>query len=476
MQGNIRDLKDTYAERMIITGLLNHGSAIFYDIDNLITTNYFALKENKVIYGAIKELIANKNIEKPDISAIIGIIGEDRAEKLDITEYILALSEDFISKDNIQPFVQKVARLALGRELKTKLLESVSKIEEISGEEKLTQIISIAEDPIVNFVSKFLHQDDLTDFRTYYDLHLQYLEKNRNYSKGLATGFPRWDAAIGGGLRKPGVHLMGGRAKSGKSFIAMIIAKFVASQNIPVLFLDSELTKEIMMNRLLSSLSGVPIEEIEDGVFFDDPKKGEAINKIRQDIEALPFYYYNISARNHKEWLSLIRRWLMSEVGFDEDGNMKECLVVLDYIKTMNLEDLGHMAEFQYLGQVITDLHNTAIQYNIPILAMVQLNREGINRSDQDVIAGSDRLIGLCSSCSILKRKHADDLAAEPISTNRTSGDRKIEVIVSRFGPGLPEGCYINVWSDLSRAIMVEGRTNLENRNINDSDNDDITL
>ena len=246
----------------------------------------------------------------------------------------------------------------------------------------------------------------------------------------------------------------------GKSFIGSNSAYHNASNGIKVLYADTELTQEIVSTRTLARASGVPINDIENGSFAGNPldlkKVRDAINVLKEN----KIHYHNISGKDHREWISIFRKWILKEVGFDANGNTNPCLIVLDYIKVMNLDHMKGYAEFQYLGQIITDLHNFCIKYNIAILAFAQLNREGITKEDQGVIAGSDRLIGLCSSCAMIKKKTADDYADDP----KANGDRKLIILASRFGPGTEDGEYINLKTDLARGLIEEGRTNLQNR------------
>ena len=99
------------------------------------------------------------------------------------------------------------------------------------------------------------------------------------------------------------------------------------------------------------------------------------------------------------------------------------------------------MKEFQVLGFQITQLHNFTVQYDVPCLAFVQLNRDGITKESTDVVSGSDRLIWLCSSFSIFKKKSDEEIAED----QGESGNRKLIPIVSRHGSGLDDYDYINM-------------------------------
>lgn len=465
-----KELHDSAAERLVIAGLLQHGEESFYEINDIINSNSFHNTENRLIFTAISKLIIEQKIKKPDglsVVALINGIDKEAVSKYSLTDYVNVICQNPVPKDNIRPFCQIIQRLYLTRTLKSKLLDAVNELDHISGEETLSQIISHAEKPIIDFTGTLLVNDETIGLQNTVSDYLDYLSKNPVDVLGIPTGFPLYDKYIGGGIRRAGVHLMGARAKIGKSFICLNIANYASSLNIPVLYLDTELTDKITMSRWISLMSGIPIDDIETGAFAKEAIVHDKVKEVSQILSQRPFYYHNIAGKHHLDWISIIRKWIMQKVGFNPNGTTKPCLIILDYIKLMDLKFTGDHQEYQYLGQVIGDLHNFAVQYDVPIFSTAQLNRDGIGGEDQGVFAGSDQLIRLCSSASILKNKSPEDYADDNIK----NGNKKIIVIASRFGPGTTDGEYINVISDLSVASMKEGKTNLYNRQKKDGGN-----
>ena len=151
-----------------------------------------------------------------------------------------------------------------------------------------------------------------------------------------------------------------------------------------------------------------------------------------------------------------MRKWIYQEVGFDETGRTKDCLIVYDYLKLMNSSSISNsMQEFQVLGFQITQLHNFCVKYDVPCLSFVQLNRDGITKESTDVVSGSDRLIWLCTSFSIFKMKSDEEIADD----DEDNGNRKLVPIVARHGAGLDDGDYINMNMFGKFGKLVEGET-----------------
>jgi len=228
---------------------------------------------------------------------------------------------------------------------------------------------------------------------------------------------------------------------TGKSVVADNVALHIAGKyDIPVLMLDTEMSKEDHHHRLLANLANVEINEIASGSFADDPEKCDRIDKAGDYLENIPYKYISISGRPFEETLSIAKRWLLKEVGYDENGRLNDCVIINDYLKLMSSTSIkDNLAEFQVLGFQITALHNFCVENDCPCLSFVQLNRDGITRESTDVVSGSDRLVWLCTSFSIFKEKTEDEKTSDGLE----NGNRKLIPIVSRHGPGIQDEGYI---------------------------------
>lgn len=464
MSKEIIDISDQESEKYILASIIRNGIDSYYECNTYITGNDFYYPENHIIYLAISQLIEQENIKNLDIPLIsqrIRNLDIGSYDKYQIGEYLLLLSQIETVTDNLIVYAKNIARASLVRNLYSRLEYAQDNLTKISFEKPILDIVSETEKIIFDFNNKLLSNEEKTcNIGESIESFFEFLSKNRRSRLGIATGFPILDSAIGGGIRAPGVAVIGARSGVGKTTLAANIAINVSKQKIKTLYLDTEMTQELMQSKLLSITSDVKIFEVEAGGFDTQADKKAQIQRGVDVIKDLPLHYHNVSGLGHQQIISIARKWLHKEVGFDENGNLYPCLIILDYIKTMDTGQLKHIQEYQYLGQYLTDMHNFAVEYNIPILAMVQLNRDGIDKTDSGVVSGSDRILWLCTSLSFLKNKTEEDFVSDPI----IFGDRKLIVNKSRFGPGLQSNEYINVICDLSKCKMSEGKTNLSNK------------
>jgi len=462
-------LSDVGAERAVLAGLFAYGLESYVEISDLLDHGSFGNQNNQVIYKCIEKVLQNE--AEVDLPAILSA-----AEQLNLSdaintrqelEYINSLMEFPIKKDNVIYFAAQIKKFEFARKIKSLTSKISRDVESINGDESIDDIIGIVENPIM----EFLREDDSGQkperLGEGVEEYLDFLMENKCDQIGVPTGFARYDAAIGGGLRRKCVDLVSARPKVGKSVFADNVALNVANQGVPVLMLDTEMSKEDHLNRIISNLSGVPINEVATGSFTDDDEKTISVKGAIDQIKDIPYTYISVAGAPFEQIMNAIKRWIMQEVGQDESGRTNECVVIYDYLKLMSSSSItNNLQEYQALGFQITSLHNLSVKYDFPCLSFVQLNRDGITRETTDTVSGSDRLIWLCTSFSIFKIKSPEELAED----GPNAGNRKLVPVVCRHGPGMEDGNYINMRMLGEHARLNELRTRDEFRVAPDSD------
>ena len=463
-------LFDIGAERAVLAGLLQYGVDGYVAVSDLISYDTFGNSNNQIIYKCIERIIDND--QTVDIASILS-----SAEQLSVSDtintkqelrYIKTLFDFPINKDNIFSFAVQIKKFEFARKIK-KLTSKIHKdVQKIDGTESINDIIQILEDPVTDFLREDDGGEHPEKIGEGVEDYVRFLEENQCDIIGVPTGFSRYDEAIGGGLRRKCVDLVSARPKVGKSVFADNVALNVSSQGIPVLVLDTEMSKEDHLNRIIANISGVPINEVATGKFVEDEQKAEKVHEAVAKIDTIPYSYVSVAGKPFDSILNMIRRWIVQEVKTDEDGKTNECLIIYDYLKLMSSSSItNNIQEYQALGFQITSLHNLCVKLDIPCLSFVQLNRDGITKESTDAVSGSDRLIWLCTSFSIFKAKSAEEIAED----GPTAGNRKLVPLVSRHGAGMDDGDYINMNMVGNQAKLLElpSRNELRNAPVGDT-------
>jgi replicative DNA helicase len=457
-------LNDIGAERAVLAGILQHGIDGYVTVSDLISVETFDHTNNQIIYRCLENIISNdQKIDIPSIFASAKYLGlEDAINTEQELKYIKSLMVFPINADNILPFAAQIKKFEFARKIH-KLTQKIHQdIEKIDGTEKISDIIGILENPVTDFLREDDGGEHPEKIGSNIDDYIQFLSENKCDIIGIPTGFHKYDEAIGGGLRRKCVDLVSARPKVGKSVFADNVALNVSSKNIPVLMLDTEMSKEDHLNRLIANLSGVPINEVATGKFTDNREKNEKVQEAVKKLSSIPYSYISVAGKPFEQIINLIKRWVTQEVKTNDSGQTNECLIIYDYLKLMSSESINsNMQEYQALGFQITSLHNLCVKLDIPCLSFVQLNRDGITKESTDAVSGSDRLIWLCTSFSIFKIKSPEELAED----GPKAGNRKLVTVVTRHGAGLNDGDYINVQMDGSHAKLTELKTRNEFKN-----------
>lgn len=470
-------LSDASAERAVLSGIYNHGDEAYFDVADLLQDTSFTIDTNVMLFKCFKNIFENNPNTVLDIATIFSAAQElglgAVLNKKEEVQHIQAIIAFPVELDNVRKFAAKIRKLEIARLLEKELDKAKSKISDVQGTEPVGSIVGIAEDVIFNFSSVLTDTDNNpTYIGDGIDEYIQDLIDNPIDQIGIPTGFPIYDQAIGGGLRKGTVNVIAARPKTGKTLLSDNIGyNIAAKQNIPILNLDTEMMKEDHINRILAMMTEVEINNIETGAFSKSPNKKNKIAQAAKKLKDMKIYHKSIAGQAFEDQISLMRRWLIKDVGLNEDGSAKDCVIFYDYLKLMDTQGMSQdMKEYQLLGFMMTALHNFATRYKVPIVAFVQLNRDGITKESTDTASGSDRIIWLCSNFTIFKRKTDEEIAED----GPENGNRKLLPLVSRHGGGLDDNDYINCHMKGWCASITEGKTRLElmnsNNNIGDFD------
>tara|TARA_Y100000361_G_scaffold9923_1_gene7994 strand:- start:3111 stop:4601 length:1491 start_codon:yes stop_codon:yes gene_type:complete len=455
------NLTDIGAERAVLAGLFQYGIDAYVEVADIVTASSFGHDNNQILYSCVQHVIENNSeVDLPSILSAASVLKHsERIENDTELQYIRSLFDFPVNQGNVFNFAVQVKKFEFARNIKKLTMKIHKDMDSVNGTESIDEIIGRIEDPVMDFLREDDGGERPEKIGKDVDEYLEFITENKCDVIGIPSGFDRFDHAIGGGLRRKCVDLVAARPKVGKSVFADNVALNVASDGVPVLVLDTEMSKEDHLNRIIANLSGVPIQDVATGKFVDDDEQNQRVHEAVEHISNIPYNYVSVAGKPFEQILNIIKRWIIQDVKMDENGRTNDCVVVYDYLKLMSSSSItNNIQEYQALGFQITNLHNLAVKFDFPCLSFVQLNRDGITKESTDAVSGSDRLIWLCTSFSIFKSKSPEELAED----GPQAGNRKLVPIVSRHGAGLSDGDYINMRMLGEHAKLVELKTRNE--------------
>lgn len=457
-------LCDPSSERAVLSCILQYGDKAYLEINDLIDQDTFTIDSNQLIYSCLKHIFEKEETKTIDIASIYSAAQElgvhHILSKKDETQHLKAIKDFPADIENVKKFAAKIKKLQIARSLHKELENAQDKLLDVTGSESISSIIGLAEETLLDFGSNLTNENEPIILGKDIQSYVEYLIDHPIDQMGISSGYPIYDQSIGGGFRKGTINVIAARPKVGKSLWCDNVSLHVAGKlGIPVLNMDTEMNHRDHIHRLLAMMTEIEINNIETGKFSKSTSQYEKIKEASAQLNSMPIYYKSIAGKPFEDQISLMRRWIHKDVGLNSDGTAKNCLIIYDYLKLMDSAGISQdMKEYQVLGFMMTALHNFAVKYQIPILAFIQLNRDGITKESTDTASGSDRIIWLCSNFSIFKRKSDEEVAED----GPDCGNRKLIPLISRHGAGLDDNDYINFHMKGWCAKIVEGKTKLE--------------
>ncbi|MGQ4893417.1 MAG: DnaB-like helicase C-terminal domain-containing protein [Candidatus Njordarchaeia archaeon] len=256
-------------------------------------------------------------------------------------------------------------------------------------------------------------------------------------------------------IRRRQFIILFARPKTGKSTFLLNIAIDVAAQNIPVLYLDTEMTEDEQRSRALSKMSGIREWDILEGKYLDSEQQKETLYNFAKLLQELPIHYIAAKGWSIDSIISKIKQFQMRYVGTEKvDGieRTKDCLIIYDWLKIPDKGDLKSVKEYQELGFIATKLNDVISQLDIPLIAGAQANREG-NQQDvglksalhaQNFLADSDRLLRFCTCLMWLRRLNLQEKELAKDLPPELFFNQMIHVLDQRKGPVCLEGICLD--------------------------------
>lgn len=477
-------LKEEYSEAAVLSAVFYYGYDAYIDVQSILKEDSFSVEIHKIIWACINECYKDGQARKLGVASIVSAANSVGYKNVLLTKENQTLLNNLTQPvtvellGNVIGLAKKIRRLEIARKLALNMRSTANEIQtNVTGEESINNILAYAEQPALNLATDEEEQH-IIDMSNGVIEFIDNLVENPVDQIGIPTGFPEYDKSIGGGLRPQSVSIIGARAKVGKSMFAANVIKNCLDTSIPVLYLDTEMNYRDQLNRMLAIISGVDSADIETGKFGKNGKSMDLVYQAGNFLKDYPFYHYkNVSGCDFKEILSYVRRWLVKTVGVGKNNEANSCVVIYDYLKLMDSSSLSkNIAEYQVMGFQMTELQNFAVKYQIPVLAFVQLNKDGITDESLASISQSDRIGWLCTNFSILKPLSDDEIISE---LAKKGVKRKLVPIASRYSSAWDNKDFICLSADFPCSRMFEVGTYLsltQNTEFTNESIDDLTF
>ncbi|PIW90168.1 MAG: replicative DNA helicase, partial [Candidatus Nealsonbacteria bacterium CG_4_8_14_3_um_filter_40_11] len=201
------------------------------------------------------------------------------------------------------------------------------------------------------------------------------LSKHQKGLRGVSTGFADLDNILAG-LQSSDLIILASRPSLGKSALALNIASSIAvNEKIPVGIFSLEMSKDQVVDRLISAYSGVDLWRLRTGRLSGDGDEND-FSRIQQAMGILseaPIYIDDAAISNVLQMRAMARR-LQADKGLG--------LIVVDYLQLIDPRSPDEPIVRQ-VTEISRSLKSLARELNVPVLALSQLSRAVEMRSPQ---------------------------------------------------------------------------------------------
>lgn len=319
------------------------------------------------------------------------------------------------------------AAIVRQKALLRKLITAAGNIGELGFQEDrpAEEVLDEAERTLFGVTQRYLKQNFVSVRKVLDDSfeRLGLLAQQDGSIRGIPTGFRQLDRLMGG-LSRSDLVIIAARPSMGKTTFAMNIAEYVAAEEQKTVGIFSlEMSKEQLVDRLVSSIGRVDSWKLRNGNLTEEDM-GNLIQAQAQLAES-KLFIDDGGLATLMEVRAKARR-LQAEHGLD--------LIVIDYLQLMSGSGRGSQDNrVQEVSEISRGLKALAKELNVPVIALSQLSRAVEARNDKRPMLSDLRESGsIEQDADVVMFLYRDDY----YNKNKEEHNHLVDVIVSKHRNG----------------------------------------
>ena len=364
--------QNTEAEASLLGSILIDSDAIVKIADSISPIDFFDKKHER-IYEAMNQLYERH--EAIDVLTLADTLKNNgQLDLIGGASYLTELTNFVPTAAHVEQYADIVAQKSMRRRLISASQDMASYGYDES--KKLSELIEEAETRLFEVSQHHVKQSVIsleTILAESFD-RLDDLHKDKKKIRGIPTGFKDLDNTLAG-FQRSDLVILAARPSMGKTALALNFAHNISVQsNEPVLIFSLEMSKEQLVDRLLSMESGVDAWALRTGNLTD--ADFEKIGQAMGTLSEAQIFIDDTPGITVSELRTKARR---------EAHKHKLGLIIVDYLQLMSGSSRfgSDGNRVQEISEISRGLKGVARELNVPVLALSQLSRSVENRSPQ---------------------------------------------------------------------------------------------
>jgi len=356
---------------MSLLGAVLIDEEVLADVSEHVNAKDFYDKRHAIIFDGMMRLYEK---HKPvDLLTLTDELKRKKElEDVGGSAYLTELTNYVPTAAHAEAYAELVEQKAIRR----RLIRASADISELGFDEETTtqELLEKAEAELFSVSDQSLKQDlvSLETILTDSFDRMEELHRNKGSLRGVRTGYRDLDNMTAG-LQRSDLIILAARPAMGKTTLVTNLAYNVATiAKQPVLFFSLEMSKEQLVDRMLSDASGVDAWNIRTGNLTDEDfsKLSDAMGEMAE----APIYIDDTPGVSVLEMRTKARRAAHEHpLG----------LIIVDYLQLMQASGRSDGNRVQEVSEISRGLKLLARELNVPVIALSQLSRTVESRPDK---------------------------------------------------------------------------------------------
>lgn len=421
-------------EELMLTGKLPPHSkeaeqavlgAILLDQDKLILVGDFIKAEDfyfrnhEIIYDAMVDLY-DRATPIDTVTVHQYLSDKNLLDEAGGAVYLADLGNNVPFLENIEHY----GRIIEEKSILRKLIQAATTIAQTgySGDNEVAEILDSAERKIFEVSQRKIGKAfaQIKDVLPETVDRIEKLSKERGKVTGIATGYSELDRMTSG-FQKSDLIILAARPSVGKTAFALNIAQNIGVHTEETVAIFSlEMSKEQLVQRMLSAESHVDSQRLRTGQLLDDewPRLTQGMSQLSK----AKIFIDDSAMMTVMEMRAKLRR-LQSEHGLG--------IVIIDYLQLMHSHRRSENRQ-QEISEISRGLKALARELNVPVIALSQLSRSIEQRSNKKPLLSDIRESGSIEQDADI----VGFLSREDYQNDEAEENKIIEVIIAKHRNG----------------------------------------
>lgn len=361
-------------EQAVIAGLLTSPDAV-YDVNGRLRSEMFSHPDLRFVYEAILSLAsAGQPVDMLTVETAMQRLDYSAYMRLNGLSFLSDMLLDVRTDQHIRVHADQLVRCYILRSLITSLQEKQAKA--LQPDTDVTDLLNELDTLVCLLQNEMIPTSTLEAAgqvaRRALDIsYRRQAERESGIHDQVYTGVSELDR-LSGGLYKGELTVLAGRPSMGKSAVALWMALNAARQGKAVAFFSVEMSKEQIVIRLLSMISGIDANSLRfKGTSASDRLR---LEKAQEELDRLPITLEYCGSDTVED----IRAKAQT---LYKQGKLG--VLFIDYLNLINIvlskSQLQETTDLA-LGNIVRKIKLMAEEMDIPVVLLAQMNRESERR------------------------------------------------------------------------------------------------